>query len=350
MNKTKVNLAVGISVLIVVIVALGSFAYINFWSRPQPKPKPLKVKKVVKVVKKKPKVNFVCPYDGLPVKTPVTKPLAVMVENLVTIRPQAGLANACLVTEALTEGGITRFMLVFGHQEADNVGPIRSARTHFVALAKGWNALYSHVGGSTFAMQAIKNWQVDDLDQGRYPQFYHRIAGVRAPHNVFSATTTLKAAKQNELNLPEATGFKFQPETALDLRSTRTQKVTIDFSYLQYRVEYVYEPATNRYLRYNGGVPHLDAGTKQQLAPKNIAIIYAPTAPIAGTPLLDINLTGTGKAVVLKEGTVTEGSWEKADFTAPIKIKGQSGEEIAFIPGQVWLEIVTPTTPVTIGQ
>jgi hypothetical protein len=349
LKNSKIKLAVGVSVLIVVLVITGSFAYLNFSQKPKPKPKPLKVKKVAKVVKK-PKPSLVCPYNGLPTNEPVTKPLAVMVENLVNIRPQAGLGDACLVVEALTEGGITRFMLVFGHQDSSNVGPIRSARTHFVALAKGWNALYSHVGGSTFAMQAIKNWQVDDLDQGHYPQFYHRISGVRAPHNVFSATTTLKAAKQKDVNLPQAVGFKFQPETPVASRPASAQKVTINFSYPQYQSEYVYEPSTNRYLRYNGGAPHLDANTKQQLAPKNIIIVYAPTAPIAGTPLLDVNLNGSGRALILKEGTVTEGSWEKPDFASPIQFKDQNGAEVKLVPGQVWLEIVTLTTPVNISQ
>lgn len=349
MKNSKIKLAAGVSVLIVVLVVIGSFAYINFNQKPKPKPKHLKVKKVAKVVKK-PKPTIACPYNGLPTNEPVTKPLAVMVENLVNIRPQAGVSNACLVVEALTEGGITRFMLIFGHQDSGNVGPIRSARTHFVTLAKGWNALYSHVGGSTFAMQAIKNWGVDDLDQSHYPQFYRRISGVKAPHNVFSATTTLKAAKQKEPNLPQAVGFKFQAETPVASRPTSAPKVTINFSYPEYRVEYVYESSTNRYLRYNGGTPHLDANTNQQLAPKNIIIVYAPTAPIAGTPLLDVNLTGSGRAVILKEGTVTEGSWEKADYASPIQFKDQTGAEVKLVPGQVWLEIVTLTTPVVIGQ
>lgn len=351
MANSKIKLAVGIVTVVIILTALGSFAYLNF--QPRPKPKPVKVKRVVKVKKLKPKPTaYVCPYNGLPTNEPVTRPLAVMVENLVNIRPQAGLANACLVVEALTEGGITRFMLVFGHQDADNVGPIRSARTHFVALAKGWNALYSHVGGSIFAMQAIKNWQVDDLDQGAFPQFYRRLSGIRAPHNVFTSTQTLKAAKQKEANLPQAVGFQFQPETPLASRpsTTTTQKISINFSYPQYQVEYVYEPSTNRYLRYNGGAPHLDANNKQQLAPKNIIIVYAPTASIPGTPLLDINLTGTGRAVILKEGTVTEGNWEKQDYASPIKFKDQTGAEIKLVPGQVWLEIVSLTTPVTIGQ
>src|SRR3990167_9598544 len=77
--------------------------------------------------------------DGVPVLLVDSDrfPLAVMIENLVTIRPQAGLSAAGIVYEALAEGGITRFLAIYTTAEAiPTIGPIRSARTYYVDWAE----------------------------------------------------------------------------------------------------------------------------------------------------------------------------------------------------------------------
>ena len=52
--------------------------------------------------------------DGVPVPTARANafPVAVVVENLVASRPQAGLDRANVVYEMLAEGGITRFVAI----------------------------------------------------------------------------------------------------------------------------------------------------------------------------------------------------------------------------------------------
>ncbi len=83
------------------------------------------------------------------------RPLAVMVENHPDARPQVGLIHADWVFEAIVEGGITRFMAVFSSEDADTIGPIRSARPFYVHWAAGLNALYVHAGGSQAALALI---------------------------------------------------------------------------------------------------------------------------------------------------------------------------------------------------
>src|SRR3989338_6720523 len=80
-------------------------------------------------------------------------PLAVMVENLVDIRPQSGLSRADIVYEALVEGGITRFMAVYTLTEPIvKIGPIRSARTYYVDWAEEYGGVFAYVGGSPEAL------------------------------------------------------------------------------------------------------------------------------------------------------------------------------------------------------
>ena len=60
------------------------------------------------------------------------RPLAIMVENHVDARPNLGISRSDAVYEAVAEGGITRFLLIYMCQDAGDIAPIRSARTYFV--------------------------------------------------------------------------------------------------------------------------------------------------------------------------------------------------------------------------
>jgi hypothetical protein len=306
-----------------------------------------------KLAKKTSSQLKVCPLDGRETDSDVVRPLAIMVENLTTIRPQAGTADACVVVEGLAEGGITRFMLVFGAHGSENVGPVRSARIHYTSLAKGWDAIYGHVGGSIYALDAIRKWGVFDWDQSVHGGDYTRITSTKAPHNVFTSTKRLRdaAASKETRTAPMKPIFKFKAAPSLNERPEGFKSVVIDFSDPGYRVEYQYDRQTNTYKRFNGGQPQVDFNTKKQLTPTNIVVIRAPHTPIpGGSGVLDVDMTAGGEAKVFRDGTVVEGSWSRADVDSPLKLADSDGNNIELTPGQTWIEIVQPTTPIKIQQ
>ena len=60
-----------------------------------------------------------------------TRPVAVMINNIVFAQPQCGVSDADIVYEVLAEGGITRMMAIFSHIEnAGVLGSIRSIRPY----------------------------------------------------------------------------------------------------------------------------------------------------------------------------------------------------------------------------
>ena len=299
--------------------------------------------------KKKPPLQdlVAAPLDGVKVESGLAKrqAIAVMVENLKSIRPQSGLSQASMVVEGLTEGGITRFMVVYQEKEASKIGPVRSARSHFVKLVKGLNALYAHVGGSKFALEDIKIYDIDDLNQFAYSSAFRRAKGISAPHNVFTSTTLLRDAKK-EKNIPPPS-FSFKSDAPADARPP-WQKVTIDFSFPKYKVVWEYDQKTNSYLRFNGGIAHKDAENDEQLKAKNVIIMITPTAKIPTTNLLDIVVTGSGRLQVMRDGVVTEGRWSKASVSAPLRFQDNQGLDIPLNRGQVWLELVPNANKVSI--
>lgn len=285
-----------------------------------------------------------CPIDGAPTRREVRlrRPIGVMVENLSAVRPQSGLDKACIVFEALAEGGITRFLAVYLHRDAPVVGPVRSARTHFVALIRGFDGIYGHCGASVYAERAIKRWDVTDFDQFKHAAGYWRSAGAAPPHNLFAATGQLrKAAGAAGIAVRAGTQlWPHKPDAPVKKRGRR-QRIFIDFSYPAYRVEYRYDARANRYRRWNGGEAHRDASTGKQLAPTTVVVIVAHTGAIeGGGGVLDVDVIGSGRAVIFRDGRALVGRWRKQDSKAQVAFLSAKGNRVAFDRGQIWVEIV----------
>jgi hypothetical protein len=338
-----------IAALSVLVVVVGAGVGVASLRQPAPEPQ---AKLPVKVAEKPaPEAEPVCPLDGTPLESEAPRALAVMVENDASVRPQAGIGTACVVVEGLSEAGITRFMLVFGVHGAENVGPVRSARTHFVALARGWDSIFGHVGGSIYALDAIKQWGVADWDQMTNPG-YERVGWTKAPHNVFTSTEKIRAAAAKYADSGGLTSaFEFKSPAPEADRPEGPQKITIDFSSAAYHVRYEYDRVSNTYKRFNGGQPHVDANTQAQVSPANIVVMSAETNPIeGGSGVLDVTVHGSGPLTVMRDGAVIEGRWEKAGPADPLVLKDESGRTLKLNPGQTWIEIVTMTTAVSVEQ
>ena len=103
------------------------------------------------------------PLTGLKVKDPeilVRRPIIIKIENLPRDhRPQYGLSLADLVFEYYTELGGTRFAAVFYGQDAEQVGPIRSARFFDDNLIRMYKSVF--VFGSAYEKVRFRLFNAD---------------------------------------------------------------------------------------------------------------------------------------------------------------------------------------------
>lgn len=283
------------------------------------------------------------PLTGRPInpRTLKQRPVGVMIENFWSVRPQSGLNRADVVVEAKAEGGITRFLAIYHSRGADVLGPVRSARPYYIQMALGFNAIYAHVGGSTFAMKNLKEWNVADIDQMIHPKPFWRVNWVAAPHNVFSATSRLRteAKRLGYDTVGPSTGFEFKEDEAPGVRPRR-QAIVIDFSSRSYKVIYRYSPKLNSYLRYHGAFSHRDKITGNQIAPKNVVVLIMTTRQVGNTELINIKVVGSGKALVFQDGKVTAARWRKNSMNDQVVLTTPEGDPIALNRGQTWFEII----------
>jgi hypothetical protein len=307
---------------------------------------------------------FEAPLDG--VKTDIDSsnryPLAIMVENHTEARPQSGLEKASVIYEAIAEGGITRFMALFGTHEAEKVGPVRSARPYFVDWAHGYNAYYAHVGGNALALDKISSEKILDLDQFKYASLYWRDNSkiVSSEHTVYTSTIKLRE-KSTELGYTISKNFNIyrfkddpDPTSTSDTTAVATPitaaTVDIDFSSANYKVQYKYDKTTNSYKRYLAGLAHNDAISGNQLNPKNVIVMTVKRTPIVtriNEHGYEMDNIGEGVAKIFINGKVIDGKWKKSSKESREIFYDLTGQEITFNRGQFWISVIPPEGTVT---
>lgn len=302
---------------------------------------------VIKVIKKDPEPTTVAsPLSGVQVapelaERPIT---AVVIENHTDARPQSGLQDAGVVYEALAEGGITRFLAFFLDQKPKELGPVRSIRTYFVDWALEFNAPVAHVGGNIDALDLIRPLRMKNMDQFANGNYFYRTRDRYAPHNMYTTTEKLDALEK-KLGYDKPSDFTPSPRVLKEKAAATPDHtaITINYSYASYRANYQYVAATNDYARSLAGVPHIDRNTGKQIHVKNVVIQYMPTSygtTRIGEQTVIMRTPGSGKAVVLRDGTAIEGTWSKTAHTNRTVFKDTTGKEIPLNPGNTWYSIV----------
>lgn len=305
----------------------------------------------------------VAPFTGLPVrdsKILSRRPLAIKVANTANVRPQGGLSKADVVIEQRVEYNLTRITAIFHSQGAERVGSIRSARLPDLEWPVIFDAVLCFSGASTEVRKMLYESDFKDrlLEQALNGPAYFRDPKRAVPHNLYASTTTLwnVAQKRGWNKAPEPRlGWVF--DASAPAGGSAVAKLKIPYPTPSDRVEWRYDLATNRWLRWQGNVVHKDAATNTQLTAANVVVM---TAVHVATPILEhgtvdvginrsieIQVWGEGALTVYRDGKAYPGKWVRADRQAPLTFLDANGQVIPLRPGNTWIEVVTPEMKVT---
>lgn len=301
----------------------------------------------------------VSPISGVSCESWNRRPIAVMQPADVTARPPAGLSDADLVVEmpAIT-ASITRLMGVYVCGNPDDVGSMRSARHDFVSLAKGLDAIFVHWGRSDmdFFKNALNSGVIDDMncnnDAGKSAEQYcyrkdGMLRGVDSGYAKFAKL--LEGAQAFGYRMENNfSGYPHQAETALDQRPSGGH-LRVAFAG-PFAAEYDYDKASNGYLRTWGKAPDTDRNNNKRITPKNIAVLIAQSTQIEGQynnvqlgdPWMDDS--DSGDAYYYFNGQEYRGTWkkDKSNIASKLFFYDESGQEVKFVPGQIWVEVLEP--------
>jgi hypothetical protein len=292
-----------------------------------------------------PVAPITCPLDGLTCSSDKIqrRPLGVMIENSPEARPQHGLAQACVVYEGLTEGGIPRFLAIYLHQDPPVIGPVRSARPHFIYLAQGYDAAYVHCGESIEALELFNtNPTIRNLDEMRNGKAFWRDHSRRMPHNLFTSSERLRKVMQSKGWDGASTLGTFSPAPPLT-SGIAAKDVTIRFGgALGYKLRLLYDAKAGGYRRFMDGVEHKDPDTGKPLIMKNVVVQMVDMAPFAESKkeTMDVTVLGGGAGYVFSAGFERVISWKKDAPASPITYTDYESKPLPWQPGALWVELV----------
>lgn len=275
------------------------------------------------------------------------RPYAVMFNNIKVASPQSGTSQADILYEAVVEGGITRLMGIFSKIDTDRLGSLRSARPYYVSIAKEYDALYIHVGGSDDAKKKIGNLEVADLDGNGSigGTLMYRDKSIKAPHNAFASSKRIKNAiekKKYHLDYQgkEDNHFTFNDEVKDIEGKDASNKITIFFS--SYTNPYfTYNKDKKLYYRYQFGEKHIDYNTKKQLSFTNIIIQYVKqwSYDSKDRQAMDI-YDSKGEGVYISTGKCQDITWKRNEDRLTMQYIDESGKFLQINPGKTYIALV----------
>ncbi len=278
------------------------------------------------------------------------RPLAILIDNLCDVpsecvRPQDGLADADIVIEVTDEGGITRYIAIFGADKiVDVIGPVRSSRPYFSEIAFGFDPLYGHWGASPMGYENIDHLGILDLCPIRTNAPGERDSSRVAPHNAYMSAIDLRQAAKNldyELEGGKSP-LKFK-EDALEDERGEEDTIIINITRPPYQAKYIYDKESNSYMRYTGGALHKDRISGKQIIAKNIIVHITDISRDISSKkegYMVVRTTGYGGALFFMDGKVIKGYWGRASAADPYLYIDEEGRPIGFNAGSTWISFI----------
>ncbi len=310
------------------------------------------------------------PYDGpinaltgLPIdaKWENARPIAVMLNNLKDALPQHGVAQADVIYEVLAEGGITRMLALYQSVEGVGlIGSVRSARTYYLELALGHDAIYLHAGGSPDAYNKIKSWNVTAFDcvNGPYEGslFWrdpNRIKKNGYVHSVVtSGDTILKLFPKYNLREEHKEDYSYAmwfAQNAVPEDGEQALRIEVPYSYYKTGV-FTYDESSGKYLVDEFGKAYVDGNNGQQVSVTNVFVLETECNKIPGDDAgrLTVDLT-EGDGWYACGGKIIPIKWSKDGVNSQIVYSTIEGKPLTVQAGTSYVNIIPVENGITIN-
>jgi methyl coenzyme M reductase subunit D len=295
------------------------------------------------------------PLTGLQVANPSLlerRPLLIKVSNLSrNVRPQWGLSLADIVFEYYTEQGSTRFAALFYGNDAETVGPIRSARFVDSHLVRGYKAV--------FAFGSAYDKVIDRLYSAEYANRLV-IEGPTAPLKRFdpngynhlivntadlSTYITAQGVENGRQNLD---GMFFQ--LAAPAGGESGKQMIVRYSASIYN-RWDYDLTTGKYLRFSDTVDDYNVNneqyaqltdrlTNQPIASDNVVVLFVTHEYYNVNPeVIDIQFLGSGAAYAFRDSQSYLINWQR-NSDGIVTLTNPDGSLFPLKPGTTWFEVV----------
>lgn len=281
-------------------------------------------------------------------------PIEVVVENSGPARPQAGLQDADLVYEYLSEYSTTRMTAVYFAHIPSLVGPVRSCRMINTYLAYAYAGMTMCTGvsdgtggwivGTTPGSRAIAN-VMEPFDKGGH---FFRVGFRAIPHNAYTSGDRAERLR-TEAPLPPG-DYAVDPPHDDVAGGVPADPPDVPL----HGVGYVYDGGSQQYLRSDHGVPFVDQDTGQVVHAKNVVLLHVPFHDAGwveddngGAHSVLYDMLGSGPAEIYSDGQVVHATWHMGaagqayfDNHTPVWFTDESGAVVVLNTGLTWIHVL----------
>ena len=301
------------------------------------------------------------PLTGLPVDDPELlerRPMGVKIQLYPRAgRPPWGVSLADLVFDFYQNDGLTRLHAVFYGNDAETVGPIRSARLFDENIMRMYKSIFAYGGADWRVLNRIYDYDLIDLMvvEGKYNCPPMCRLDPNAANYLVTNTAELqdyidteREVENGRQNL-DGMSFDFTPPGA----GLPGQQIEVRWSISAY-LRWVYDDQSGLYLREQDTLeaytaeseefsPFTDRLTEEQISAANVVVIpliHEDIYPTQNIEVVDIRLTGSGEAYLFRDGQMYRVQWNRPAADSVLFLTDEEGNRIPFKPGNTWFEII----------
>lgn len=248
-------------------------------------------------------------------------------------RPQDGLEHADIVIVEQIEGA-TRFVVLYhSYPLEDLVGPIRSARMVESYILPAFTPLFMNSGAAQDVWDELISVGLE-MHQEDLSEAWTRTERPR-PYNLFLDVPAAIDLYGTELPAAE------QPWPFAEEPVEGGESITrVDLVYPGNSGTFAWVADTDgRFQRYQDGAEHFMV-SGEQISADTVIIASVNPSGVVNRPF---DVVGEGELLVLRDGELIEGTWQKASRGTHYEWLDADGEPIPVKPGRTWIELVPQT-------
>ena len=287
-------------------------------------------------------------FSGLPGEN--NQILVVKVDDTKQARPQVGLEDADVIYVEQVEAGLTRIAALYSSHLPDLIGPVRSARISDIELFAQFGRVGLAYSGAQSKMRpVIAGANIENLSaEINPPSIYTKDPSRVGPVNMILKPSLLleraNAKAKTKIDLPIRSPWSFG-----DAPSEQVITTTAKIKWPNARYELRWDEARKQYLTYFNGEANLSAAGEQLGSDTAIIQLVSIAPSIYGDKFGGVTpfskTTGSGKAIMLRDGFRYEITWKRDLATDVTTWLTKDGKVANFKPGKVWI-FLTDTAPI----
>ena len=276
--------------------------------------------------------------------------LVVKIDDTNAAHPQIGVESADVVYVEQVEGGLTRLAAIYTPKLPPLIGPIRSARISDIELLAQFGRVgFAYSGAQSKMRPVIAAANLENLSAERNPpSIYGKDPDRPGPVDmILKPDLLLERANANpKIRIETATASVF-PFGDAPKGETNTAVAKVKWPSAKYELRW--DSTNEKWLIYFNEKPNMAANGEHLYADTAIIQIVSITPSIYGDKFGEITpfskTTGSGKAVMLRDGFSYQISWQRNLETDVTTWMSEDGGVANFKPGRTWI-FLTDKAPV----